>query len=137
MPVAALEFLLGGGALRRWSRARPRYRCTRGRACTQQRALNHIRGAQFVRADVLVWRPAIRYDLIAANLFSELLIAALPIFRRTLRARGRMIVSGILREQASGVVRALGVPASTSRKNAGAANGSRSSWRVENLVNAR
>ena len=69
--------------------------------------LNRIRGTQFVRADVLTWRPAIRYDFITANLFSELLIAAMPIFRRALRAEGRMIVSGILREQASAVECAL------------------------------
>ena len=69
--------------------------------------LNRIRGPRFVRVDVLAWRPAILYDFITANLFSELLIAALPIFRRALRAKGRMVVSGILREQAPGVERAL------------------------------
>ena len=70
--------------------------------------LNRIRRARFVRGDVLAWRPAIRYDFIMANLFSELLIAALPIFRRALRVDGRLIVSGILCEQAQGVMRALG-----------------------------
>jgi ribosomal protein L11 methyltransferase len=70
--------------------------------------LNHIHAAQFVRADVLGWRPNRRYDYITANLFSELLIAVLPIFRRALRANGRMIASGILREQAPAVIRALG-----------------------------
>ena len=70
--------------------------------------LNKIRGAQFVRADLLRWRPAIRYDLITANLFSELLIAALPVLRRALHVKGGLIVSGILRHQAAGVVRALG-----------------------------
>ena len=69
--------------------------------------LNHIRGVQFVRADVLAWRPTLRCDVITANLFSELLVAALPLFRRALRARGRIIISGILREQAPGVIRAL------------------------------
>ena len=69
--------------------------------------LNHIRNARFLRADVLAWRPAVRYDLITANLFSELLLAALPIFRRALRAKGRLIVSGILREQAPAVARGL------------------------------
>jgi len=69
--------------------------------------LNRIRTARFVRADVLAWRPSQRYDFIAANLFSELLIAALPIFRRALRARGQIILSGLLREQVPGVLRAL------------------------------
>ncbi len=70
--------------------------------------LNHIRGVQFVRADVLTWRPTRRYDFLTANLFSGLLIAALPTFRRALQAEGRMIVSGILRDQARGVLRAFG-----------------------------
>jgi len=69
--------------------------------------LNRIRAARFVRADVLAWRPTHRYDLITANLFSELLIAALPIFRRALLTKGKLIVSGILREQSAAVQRAL------------------------------
>ncbi|MGH8093102.1 MAG: 50S ribosomal protein L11 methyltransferase [Chthoniobacterales bacterium] len=69
--------------------------------------LNHIRTARFVRADVLAWRPELPYDFITANLFSELLIATLPIFRRALRLNGRLIASGILREQAPEVVYAL------------------------------
>jgi ribosomal protein L11 methyltransferase len=68
---------------------------------------NRIRAARFVRGDVLAWRPVHRYDFITANLFSELLIAALPIFRRALRAKGLLIVSGILREQSVAVERAL------------------------------
>jgi ribosomal protein L11 methyltransferase len=69
--------------------------------------LNRIRTAQFVKTDVLAWRPSQRYDFIAANLFSELLVAALPMFRRALRARGQMILSGILREQTACLERAL------------------------------
>ena len=69
--------------------------------------LNHIARARFVRADILSWKPAGRYDIITANLFSQLLIVALPIFRRALRGEGCLIVSGILREQNEGVVQAL------------------------------
>jgi ribosomal protein L11 methyltransferase len=69
--------------------------------------LNHIARARFVRADILSWKPAGRYDLITADLFSELLIVALPIFRRALRREGCLIVSGILREQNDRVVQAL------------------------------
>ncbi|HXA10068.1 MAG TPA: 50S ribosomal protein L11 methyltransferase, partial [Chthoniobacterales bacterium] len=74
----------------------------------QNARLNHISRVRFLAGDVLTWKPVAPYDLITANLFSELLIAALPIFRRTLRSKGRLIVSGILRAQAASVVHALG-----------------------------
>jgi ribosomal protein L11 methyltransferase len=73
----------------------------------QNARLNQISRARFLARDVLLWKPTARYDVVMANLFSELLIAALPIFRRALRRTGRLIVSGILREQAESVVRAL------------------------------
>lgn len=73
----------------------------------QNARLNRISRATFLKADILGWKPSDRYDLITANLFNELLIAALPIFRRALLSGGRLIVSGILREQNASVVRAL------------------------------
>lgn len=69
--------------------------------------LNKITGTKFIPGDFLRWKPPFRYDLVTANLFSELLRAALPAFRRALRVSGRLIISGILREQAASVVRAL------------------------------
>jgi len=68
---------------------------------------NQITRAKFVSGDLLQWQTRVRYEVITANLFSELLIAALPIFRRALCARGRLILSGILRRQESAVVRAM------------------------------
>ncbi len=73
----------------------------------QNARLNHVARAKFLVADILAWKPTRRYDIITANLFSELLIAALPRFRRALRAQGRLIISGILREQAEAVEHAL------------------------------
>ncbi len=73
----------------------------------QNARANHISRAKFMVADVLHWKPTLRYDLITANLFSELLIAALPTFRRALRAKHPMIISGILLGQADSVVEAL------------------------------
>lgn len=75
-------------------------------ACQNAR-LNRISRATFLKADILGWKPSDRYDLITANLFSELLIAALPVFLHSLRPRGLLIISGILREQNASVVRAL------------------------------
>lgn len=73
----------------------------------QNARANRVAHAKFVAADVLQWQPTARYDIITANLFSELLISALPIFRRALLADGRMIISGILRAQGPAVERAL------------------------------
>ena len=58
--------------------------------------------------DVLQFKTVVRFEVVTANLFSELLMAALPVFRRTVRSGGTLIASGILREQAAEVIRALG-----------------------------
>lgn len=73
----------------------------------QNARLNHISRARFIAADLLRWKPSARYEVVTANLFSELLIAALPTFRYALDATGHLIASGILREQAESVTRAL------------------------------
>ncbi len=69
--------------------------------------LNEITRAKFITADVLRWKPNDPFEIITANLFSELLIAALPNFRRALPPDGVLIASGILRVQAAEVIRAL------------------------------
>lgn len=71
------------------------------------RRLNQINHAKFVRADVLQWPATGHFAVITANLFSELLIAAMPTLTRALAPRGILIVSGILREQTPEVIRAL------------------------------
>lgn len=69
--------------------------------------LNHISRAAFLTADIRAWKSAKRHDFVTANLFSELLLDSLPVFRRALRKNGRLIVSGILRSQANEVVLGL------------------------------
>ena len=73
----------------------------------QNARLNQISRGRFVAADLLQWKPIARYEVVMANLFSELLIAALLTFRRALCARGCLIASSVLREQAESVARAL------------------------------
>lgn len=73
----------------------------------QNARLNHMARAKFSVGNILHWKPPARYEVVTANLFSELLLAALPIFRRALRPDGCLIVSGILREQGVSVIRAL------------------------------
>jgi len=69
--------------------------------------LNRIRSARFHRADVREWEPEGAHAIVAANLFSELLIAVLPRLVRAIEPGGHAILSGILRTQEAGVVRAL------------------------------
>ena len=73
----------------------------------QNARLNHISRTRFIAANLLRWKPSTRYDVVTANLFSELLVAALPIFGRALRANGCLIVSGILRDQELSVLHPL------------------------------
>jgi ribosomal protein L11 methyltransferase len=73
----------------------------------QNARLNRISRARFIAADLLRWKPSARYEVAMANLFSGLLIAALPTFRHALRAKGYLIASGILHEQTEAVARAL------------------------------
>lgn len=71
--------------------------------------LNRVRNATFSVGDArrLPRRRAV--DILAANLFSELLIAALPGWRRIVGPGGALILSGILRDQERAVLRAVGV----------------------------
>jgi ribosomal protein L11 methyltransferase len=75
-------------------------------ACRNARA-NKISRINFVTLDFLSWKPPQRYEVISANLYSELLIVALPIFRRALRRDGTIILSGILRDQAPDLIHEL------------------------------
>jgi ribosomal protein L11 methylase PrmA len=47
------------------------------------------------------------FDIITANLYSELLVTALPLWRANLRPGARLVLSGVMRTQERGVVRAL------------------------------
>ncbi|SRR5712692_1215238 len=68
-------------------------------AKTNARA-NKIDNVVFEMSDVLHMkdRPE-KFDVIAANLFSELIIKALPIWRTRLKRHGWLILSGVLRKQ--------------------------------------
>ena len=68
---------------------------------------NRVRNIEFVNGDVLKQKPRGKFDIITANLFSEILIEMLPIWSRHLVAEGRVILSGILRSQETTVSRAL------------------------------
>lgn len=68
---------------------------------------NGVRHIEFQTGDVLKLKPTKKFDVITANLFSEILIAALPGWSRRLARGGFLILSGILRAQEKAVVSAL------------------------------
>lgn len=56
------------------------------------------------RRDVLKWTPKRSWDVVAANLFSEVLIGAAPTLLASVRPGGHLLLSGILRTQEAEVV---------------------------------
>ncbi|MGZ4966040.1 MAG: 50S ribosomal protein L11 methyltransferase [Chthoniobacterales bacterium] len=67
---------------------------------------NGIDGVKFICGDVAK-RIHGRFDIIAANLYSELLISVLPQFRKALFSDGQLILSGVMRNQERTLLRAL------------------------------
>jgi ribosomal protein L11 methyltransferase len=65
--------------------------------------LNKIDNADFQLADVRKWRPGATWDIIAANLYSELLIEILPKLKRC----NWLILSGGLRKEEDELLRVL------------------------------
>lgn len=68
---------------------------------------NGVRHVEIATGDILKRKLTGKYDIITANLFSEILIRALPSWAAHLAVDGRLLLSGILRTQEAEVVRAL------------------------------
>lgn len=78
------------------------------RECRANQRRNHgVPRVAWSRADVLAYRPRAKADVMVANLFAGLLVRALPRMTCWLKPGGRMILSGILREQEAEVVAVL------------------------------
>ncbi|OAI42125.1 hypothetical protein AYO41_01205 [Verrucomicrobia bacterium SCGC AG-212-E04] len=76
------------------------------RTARENARLNGMRGVSFTEADVHAWKPAQRWDLITANLFSNVLLRVMPKLRRALAKDGDLIISGLLADQADEVLAA-------------------------------
>lgn len=79
-------------------------------ACSTARRnarVNRARHIEFVAGDILKETLPGEFDVITANLFSGIVIEALPIWSSHLAPGGRLILSGFLRHQELEVVRAL------------------------------
>lgn len=68
---------------------------------------NQSRRMKLVTADVLKWSSRERYDVILANLFSELLIASAAKIAHHLKLGGTFIYSGVLHSQHPEVLQAM------------------------------
>jgi len=70
-------------------------------------SVNGVRNVEVRTGDVLKQKFTKRFDIITANLFSEILINASPIWSQHLAPEGHLIFSGILRRQERSVIRAF------------------------------
>lgn len=68
---------------------------------------NEVNRVVVKRGDVTLWTPPQTWDVVTANLFSEVLIRAASAIAHATRLGGRLIFSGILREQEKECVRAF------------------------------
>ncbi len=60
---------------------------------------NQVAEIEVFEEDVFKWKNRKRFHVVAANLFSTVLIEALPLISKWIRKEGRLILSGILVEQ--------------------------------------
>lgn len=74
----------------------------------QNAGANRISGVRFVVGDIKQARRG-RFDIITANLYSDLLVEALPTFGKSLARDGRLILSGVLRQQEPKLAQSLRV----------------------------
>jgi len=68
---------------------------------------NALEGIAVKKLDVRDWHPTRTWDVVAANLFSDLLIEVAPKIVAAVAPGGRLVFSGILRTQESEVIRAF------------------------------
>jgi ribosomal protein L11 methyltransferase len=69
--------------------------------------LNGLTGVLVKKTDVREWHPARTWDVVAANLFSDLLQEVAPKIAAAVAPGGRLVFSGILRTQEAEVVAAF------------------------------
>lgn len=67
---------------------------------------NNVRGIQFRVGDATTKQRG-TFDIITANLYSELLVAALPVWRANLGRGARLVISGVMRAQEGDLLCAL------------------------------
>lgn len=69
------------------------------RVARENAARNQVKRVTFSRRDVTTWQPTRKFEVVVANLFSQVLIEAAPAIVHALVPGGILILSGILRTQ--------------------------------------
>lgn len=59
-------------------------------------AANGIDGIRFARKDITAWTPGRQFECVVANIFFDVLIAALPAIHAALKPEGVLVLSGLL-----------------------------------------
>jgi len=77
------------------------------RTAKENARLNAIKGIVIKKLDVREWHPQRTWDVVAANLFSDLLQEVAPKIAASVASGGRLVFSGILRTQEAEVVAAF------------------------------
>ena len=77
------------------------------RTAKENARLNAIKGVTVKKIDVRSWRPERTWEVVAANLFSDLLMEVAPKIVAAVAPGGRLVFSGILRTQEAEVVAAF------------------------------
>ena len=77
-------------------------RATRGNL-----ALNQLNGVTVKRLDVFAWVPERQWEVVTANLYSTILVQIAPKLASSLASGGSLIVSGVMRNQETEVLKAL------------------------------
>jgi ribosomal protein L11 methyltransferase len=68
---------------------------------------NGLRRVSLAQSDVLKWTPERTWPVVAANLFSGILIEAAKTITQAIEISGHLVLSGVLREQEQEVVQAF------------------------------
>ena len=77
------------------------------RVAKENALLNGIEGVAFRKADVTAWTPPRTWDVVIANLYSEVLIKAAPRIAKAVKPGGWLVFSGVMRHQEKECVAAL------------------------------
>jgi ribosomal protein L11 methyltransferase len=77
------------------------------RVAEENARLNDIAGVDFMRKDVTAWTPRRKWDVVTANLFSEVLIRAASRIARAVTPGGWLVFSGVMRRQEKECVASL------------------------------
>ena len=77
------------------------------RTAKENARLNAIKGVAVRKLDVREWQPQRTWNVVAANLFSDLLMEVAPKIAAAVAPGGRLVFSGILRAQEAEVIAAF------------------------------